>query len=230
MNYDYATIEARMKSLPDDLQQAMVSADVENAVYDIAENRGLDIEQAGMLANITSYVMLGLLPSKNFISELSKQTGISNEEADQIGIDINKGIFDKIRESLRKVEEDREKNGGVVVEKTPSSVGTFANNPNNTQKSSIKVALPIASPDIAVPPKPLTTPTTVAEPVPFIDHLLSGPTSTGPENMPAMPPVASIPQNPPSNTAPVVSKPATPTPAEPTRPPYSVDPYREPIE
>ena len=229
MTYDYATIEARMKSLPDDVQQAMVSADVENAIYDIAENRGLDIEQAGMLADITSYVMLGLLPSKDFVNELSKQASIPREEADQIGIDINKGIFDKIRESLRKVEETR------VGGKTP------VENPQ-----------PTAAP---VPMSPATS-TAVIEPVPFVDHLLAGPTSTAPAiksttlalpdiPMPAVTPIAKpsapIPPNLPIGTdtatnivaavpKPAAAAPTIPKPPEQTRPPYSVDPYREPLE
>lgn len=105
MEYDNNLLEEKMKSLPPDLQAAMVSVDTANKVQQIADRHDMHIDQAGELADITSLVMLGIIKSSSFVSELSKRAEITTNEAIKIGSEVNNEIFNSVRASLQKIQE-----------------------------------------------------------------------------------------------------------------------------
>ena len=109
MEYDAKKIEERIKSLPDDLQEAMISVNVADKILDIAEENGLYIEQAGKLSDLTSYIMLGFIPTNKFVSELSKRTEIDSTKAGLIAQEINDKIFNDIRASLQQIQANEKK-------------------------------------------------------------------------------------------------------------------------
>jgi hypothetical protein len=104
MDYDYKTLEEKYKSLPGDIQLAMSSTDVSKTIMEIAQKHDLFIDQADELSDEVSYVMLGLTKSKNFVRAISKKLEIDEKKAVGISQDINKEIFDKMRDSLKKIE------------------------------------------------------------------------------------------------------------------------------
>jgi hypothetical protein len=132
MDYGYKTLEEKMKSLPPDLQGAMVSTDTADSVQSIGEKHELNIDQSDILAEVTSLVMLGLLPLKNFANELSREAKIDLIKAIEISKDINEKIFASVQESLKKMQAaaenssaDIEKAGNLTVERdTPDQMST----------------------------------------------------------------------------------------------------------
>lgn len=205
MDYDYETIEAKMKSLPDDVQEAMVSFDTAKKVEEVGKKYGLAIDQIGALGDVTSYVMLGLVPGKNFVPTLMKKGEIDEKKATEIAKDIDGEIFQKIRESLRKIEAAREAEenkkenadlaqaGGISVEKSGASEDVVSTN----QPAGAAISKAATLNAIENPPA-------------FVDRLLTG-TSTSVNE--------------------TVVKTAAPAPQTPPVPPKPrIDPYREPIE
>ena len=220
MDYDYETIEAKMKSLPDDLQEAMTSFDTANKVQEIGKKHELHIDQVGALGDVTSYVMLGLVPGKNFVPTLMKKAEIDEKTATEIGKEINAEIFDGIRESIRKIEEretvnnDLAKAGGINVvdaNKASADVVSGGTKPTMSEKDQ-ETSKAITLDAIENPPA-------------FVDRLLTGTvgsvTETVTKQVSNSTPSAEVPQKPVAPAAPV-------TPAAPTGP--RIDPYREPIE
>ena len=147
MEYSYKILEEKLKSLPFDLQAALVSVDTANKVGDIAEKHSLHIDQAGALAEVTSFVMLGLIPSKNFVSELVVRAEIKTEEAAEIAKEVNAEIFNSIRQSLQKIQyaekipEDTnaslEKAGGFTIEKQPETLEAYAQKTDDSAVTAI---------------------------------------------------------------------------------------------
>ena len=169
--------------------------------------------------DITSYVMIGLVPSKNFASELSKEIQINPEEANNIAKDINDEIFLGIKESLKKIEDQREKEnsadadlahaGGINVEKSGASEDVLsASRPTPTTNANAQLSAAITLDAIENPPA-------------FVDRLLTG-TSTS-INETVVKTAIDIPVKPTSSQTIVPPKP--PTPSAP-----KIDPYREPIQ
>jgi hypothetical protein len=218
MDYDYETIEAKMKSLPDDLQEAMTSFDTANKVEEIGKKYSLHIDQIGALGDVTSYVMLGLVPGRNFVSVLMKKAEMDEKTASLIAKDVNTEIFDGIRESLRIIEakemtnnSDLEKAGGISVDKNQASADIVSGGK--------------ASPQMSAQISKAVTLDAIENPPAFIDHLLTGPSTSINETVVKAGPAAPTVPTPGPTVTPTPPKPA---PAAPTGP--RIDPYREPIE
>jgi hypothetical protein len=144
MDYDYKTLEEKYKSLPEDIQLAMASTDVSKTIMEIAQKHGLFIDQADELSDEVSYVMLGLKKSKDFIKTISKVLEIDEKRAIEIAQDINKEIFDKMRDSLKKIEgldEEgfNEESGNVAPEKPQLGQGeeTMMTDTEKAQQKSV---------------------------------------------------------------------------------------------
>ena len=231
MKYDYNILEEKIKSLPQDMQVAMFSPKISDHVQEIAQKYSLDIEQTGVLMDITGYVMLALIPSRNFVSELSKEAGIDATKANAIAKDINDNVFAEIRDSLRKIQEiaentsaDLEKAGNFSVEKNQSDENTSAHpsteniskadllnsieNPETNSNLPINMVIPVPTIPNAAPASQVSTPKASTQPSPLVDRLMSTPVATPNEKtekkMPSSQPIPA-------------SRPGP-------------DPYREPIE
>ncbi len=89
--------------LPEDLKDAIFGVDTAEAVEAVAKKYGLLIDKMGALADETGLVMLGLTHPKDFIAHLAERLGTDRLTARNIAEDINSQIFQKIRESLKKI-------------------------------------------------------------------------------------------------------------------------------
>jgi len=98
-------IKAQFDNLPMELREAITSPEINKLVEDIAKRHGLQIDQLGELIDLVGFVMLGLVPSRDFVRLLSEEAGIDNDLANTITNDVNSGIFNKIRTSIREIEE-----------------------------------------------------------------------------------------------------------------------------
>lgn len=105
INYDYNLIEENFKKLPLELQEVITSPEVNDTIQIIAKKYALQIDQLNALVDLVGLVILGLVSSKNFVDEFSRETGINEELSQSIAEDINREVFGKIRTSMRESSE-----------------------------------------------------------------------------------------------------------------------------
>ncbi|MBU6430843.1 hypothetical protein KGQ29_00480 [Patescibacteria group bacterium] len=101
-------LRTQFNKLPKDIQNAIMSVNLRSKMELIARKNNLHIDQAQILENETVFVMLGLEHPSDLVENIVKNLEISEEKAEAIAKDINNEIFLKIRESLKKIFEERE--------------------------------------------------------------------------------------------------------------------------
>lgn len=94
-------IEQRHEALPNDVATAFEGVDTSRRIFEIGRTHGLGIDTIGAVAREVGYVMLGIVPTSEFVSDLLEIVG-GKEKAGAIAREINQKIFLPIRESLRK--------------------------------------------------------------------------------------------------------------------------------
>lgn len=94
---------AQFKSLPRDVQDAILSVDLGKKLADMSKNHALRIDQMNVLENETLFVMMGLESPEKYITNLQKGLGVGEVPARKIAEDINTQVFRPIRESLKKI-------------------------------------------------------------------------------------------------------------------------------
>lgn len=100
-------LEAKFKQLPRDIQVALTSTEVTADMKKIASDNGLLLDQASVLFDLVSYVLLGLVPSGQFVKTFSKEAKVDAKVATAIAQTINEKVFSKIRASIQKIESNR---------------------------------------------------------------------------------------------------------------------------
>jgi hypothetical protein len=98
-------IAEQLKIIPKELRDAISSVDYAEKLQTIVRNNKLMIDQAGKLEQETTLVLLGLEPLDDYINNLKKNIGLSDEQTTTVAHDINELIFKNVRESLRKISE-----------------------------------------------------------------------------------------------------------------------------
>ncbi len=96
-------IRTQFKALPQDVQNAILSADLRTKLQTITSKHRLHLDQADALETATIFVMLGLEHPKDYIRNVARELNIGSDAAKQIAVDINEQIFRPIRESLKKI-------------------------------------------------------------------------------------------------------------------------------
>jgi len=94
-------IKDKFNSLPESIQEIILSTHYQDTLIEIAKKYQLNIEKLGILERETTLVMMGLTPTKNFEHELTRELSIDEEKGSLIVKDINEEIFLKIRELLK---------------------------------------------------------------------------------------------------------------------------------
>ena len=107
MNYDYKIVEEKMLQLPEEMQLALNSTEIIDSVKKIGDRYQLKLDQQEILFNQVAYIMLGLLPSAEFVGTFSKDTEITEEISKNIARDINKEVFDKIKSYMKVAQEQK---------------------------------------------------------------------------------------------------------------------------
>jgi hypothetical protein len=101
-------IEEQIKTLPDDVREAIISVDFKTKLQEITKRQRLLIDQAAKLEMETTLVMIGLEPLTDYVENLGREMEISIIRAKEVAMDVSENIFKPIRESLRKMNEDVE--------------------------------------------------------------------------------------------------------------------------
>jgi|GEM_PF-1931441 hypothetical protein len=114
MPYTPEQIKSRYNKLPADIREAIDSISTTNTVVDIGQKHDLLYDQISELVDEVGLTMIGLTPEDRFVTNIARRMQVDTGKAMLIAQDINKQIFDKIRESLKKIEGEEE--GGYSKE------------------------------------------------------------------------------------------------------------------
>ncbi|MEI6864002.1 MAG: hypothetical protein WCK46_01340 [Candidatus Adlerbacteria bacterium] len=94
-------IKERLAELPQDVQDAVLSADMGTHIHSIGQKHGLHIDQIGKLEDETMLVMLGFFDADTFNQQIQDQLAIPAEDAAAIAGEVSDTVFAPIRESLK---------------------------------------------------------------------------------------------------------------------------------
>ena len=94
-------IKERFDSLPENIQELIMSSNYENTLIDIGKKYQLNVEQMGILERETTLVIMGLSPTKDFEIELTRELSVDKIKGNQIVAEINEKIFLAIRDLLK---------------------------------------------------------------------------------------------------------------------------------
>lgn len=103
MNYTPEQLREIYLKLPGDLRDAIFSVEMSDIIRDIGVKNKLTIDKIGALADETNLVMLGLVHPNDFISNLALRLKIDKDHARLMAQAVNVQIFQKVRDSLRKI-------------------------------------------------------------------------------------------------------------------------------
>lgn len=110
-------LKNQFKKLPKDIQDAILAVDLRSKMQFITKKNNLHIDQAEALENEAVFVMLGLEHPSNLVANIAKHVEVSGEKAEAIEEDLNREIFLKVRESLKKIFEERKGEGSSLLGK-----------------------------------------------------------------------------------------------------------------
>lgn len=127
----------RFKQLPQVVQSAITSADVEDKLRELSEKHKLHLDQWEKLENEVMLTLLGFQQAEDLPKNLEREVGIPAETADTLAGDIAELIFFPIREELERETEKSEETGPGTAPATPPPMST-----------------PPAAPTPATPPPP----------------------------------------------------------------------------
>ena len=99
-------IAEQMKNLPKDVVASIASANYKIKLQEITQRQNLLIDQAGALEMETTLVMIGLEPLADYIDNLQRELDIPLARAKEIATDVNKNIFQTIRDSLQTMNDE----------------------------------------------------------------------------------------------------------------------------
>ncbi|MFA6315485.1 MAG: hypothetical protein WC648_03925 [Candidatus Paceibacterota bacterium] len=125
ISYDENTISEKFLKLPEEIQVALSSVEIGRTIKSIGDKYELKLDQEQILYDQIGLVMLGLLPSKDFVKTFSKEANIENEVSHQIASDVNKEVFDKLKLSMRETEDEQE----LPETKVPSIADAYKERP-----------------------------------------------------------------------------------------------------
>ena len=97
-----ARLAARLKILPKIVRDAILSADVEAHMRELAEHHKLHFDQWSSLENEVMFALLGFEPVEQLSSNIETHVGVPKEMAGALAEDISHVVFEPIREMLEK--------------------------------------------------------------------------------------------------------------------------------
>lgn len=128
----------RFEMLPKNVQGLVIGNEIAKIITPLSVKYDLHIDQGGILAEISILVMLGLVKTTDFITELEKGLGVTRIKAGDIAYEVDQKLFKPIREDLKKAAEAKEATpvAPLVNPPTPTETGDSSNiiHPHPAQK------------------------------------------------------------------------------------------------
>ena len=101
MKIQQKIIKEKFDSLPESIQELIVSSNYQDTLIELGKKYQLNVEQMGILERETTLVMMGLTPTKDFETELTRELNVDKIKGNQIVTEINEKIFLTIRDLLK---------------------------------------------------------------------------------------------------------------------------------
>lgn len=181
--------DRKYATLPDDIADAFESVDTSRRIFEIGRAHGLAVDKVGDLAREIGYVMLGFVPTTEFIADLAEIVG-DREKSGAIANEINQKIFLPIRESIRKASGGQwsgnlaPATGRAVILPPPPRPATPAPKPTPPPAPPLRSAAQPPPPKPMAPKPPMVPPASSSaeprKPEPMIIRPLPMPPPIGP--------------------------------------------------
>ncbi len=117
MKHTNEELDAQFKTLPQELQEAISAPENTEKLELIGEDFNLNLDQTGELGEEMGMVMMGFTLPQDFAKNIKERLGIDADTIEKITERINNDIFLPIRESLRKIGEQREEKEEVTLDR-----------------------------------------------------------------------------------------------------------------
>ncbi|MEK7652754.1 MAG: hypothetical protein AAB334_02305 [Patescibacteria group bacterium] len=101
-------LEKLYEQLPQNVQEAISSVAVAEKIQQIATKNGLHIDEAGIVSDEATMVMLGIEHPNDFVDGLKNKLKLPQEKIIALAKDVDKEIFEPIKESLMKIYQNEE--------------------------------------------------------------------------------------------------------------------------
>jgi len=121
------------KKLPQELQEAVLSAENADHIHDTALRNGLEESRMSVLAKLVGNVLMGLLPPGEFQESLEKDLKLDKTAARRMTQEINRFIFFPVKQSLAEIY----KVGLEEVASTTPTPGTIAAEPTAAEEPTV---------------------------------------------------------------------------------------------
>lgn len=105
----------RFINLPQSVQDAISLSDWQGSLLEIAKENKLNIEQSGILEDITIKTMRNEISHSDYPSKISSGLGLDNERTSKIVSSVAGKIFDKIRTLMREQEDSDYTETGIPL-------------------------------------------------------------------------------------------------------------------
>ncbi len=89
--------------LPEELKEALSSDETADTIEKVCKKNEITDERVSAVADLTGYVLRGVLPPDQFREELEKETKIEKGIAKKITQEINRFIFYPVKRSLEDI-------------------------------------------------------------------------------------------------------------------------------
>ncbi|MCX6754573.1 MAG: hypothetical protein NTU81_01960 [Candidatus Nomurabacteria bacterium] len=109
-------LDPRFITMPKDIQEAIAGSDWKNKLYEISKKYKLNIEQMGIIEDITVKVIQNVIHSDKYEGEIISKIPLPKEEISDLIKDVNENIFINIREVMKKNEQEKINGSDMKVE------------------------------------------------------------------------------------------------------------------
>ncbi len=178
--------------LPEEIKDLLVSGDLVDKVEYIAETNRLEPKFYGDLYYVVVDLLIGVIQPSQFVPEISERTGVDRETSAHIAQEINRDIFNPIKDALKEVHAVGAAGSAQAGTEIERPLGTAPIVPKQMLKPDLSV-LPSYSPPVVVTPPP--------QPIAIAVPSIPPPAATAPKPLPSFSVAAAL-GNIPSTTSP----------------------------
>lgn len=102
-------IDPRFVSLPKEVQEAISYSNWKERMYDIAKKFKLNVEQTGLLEEITTKVILNTIHADQYEKEIRSKIDLGDDKIKEMVAELNENIFKNIKEVMKNASDNEEK-------------------------------------------------------------------------------------------------------------------------
>ncbi len=116
------------EKLPQELKEVVFAEETADRISDISQRHGIEKENVSELAKYAGYVLLGILPPKNFQEVLELELKLEKDTAEKITQEIDRFIFYPIKPALEQLygaekTEEKKTTEEVIIEQPKKNTG-----------------------------------------------------------------------------------------------------------